>query len=55
MKILKWLAIALVTLVLVIGIGITALVYLVDWNQRRTGSRTTSRRTPDGTSTSRGT
>ena len=35
MKILKWLAIVLVTLVLVVGIGITALVYLVDWNQQK--------------------
>ena len=35
MKILKWLAIVLVSLVLVIGIGVTALVYLVDWNQQK--------------------
>ncbi len=32
MKLLKWLLISLVTLVLVIGIGVVALVYLVDWN-----------------------
>ena len=32
MKFLKWLLIGLVTLVLVVGIGIAALVYLVDWN-----------------------
>jgi len=35
MKILKWLAITLGVLVLVIGIGIAALVYLVDWNNFR--------------------
>jgi len=35
MKILKWLAILLVTLVLVIGIGIAALVYLVDWSDQK--------------------
>lgn len=35
MKILKWLAIITVTLVLVVGIGVTALVYLVDWNQQK--------------------
>ena len=35
MKILKWLGITLVTLVLVVGIGVTALVYLVDWNQQK--------------------
>ena len=35
MKILKWLAIVAVTLVLVVGIGVTALVYLVDWNQQK--------------------
>ncbi len=32
MKLLKWLLIVLVTLVLIIGIGTVALVYLVDWN-----------------------
>ena len=35
MKALKWVAITLGTLVLVIGIGVTALVYLVDWNQQK--------------------
>ena len=32
MKLLKWLLIVLVALVLIIGIGTVALVYLVDWN-----------------------
>ena len=32
MKLLKWLLIILVTLVLIIGVGTAALVYLVDWN-----------------------
>ena len=35
MKLLKWLAIILVALVLVLGIGIGALVYLVDWNDQK--------------------
>ena len=35
MKFLKWLLIGLVTLVLLIGIGVAALVYLVDWNDFR--------------------
>ena len=35
MKVLKWLAITLGVLVLVVGIGIAALVYLVDWNDFR--------------------
>ncbi|MBX2837433.1 MAG: AsmA family protein [Gammaproteobacteria bacterium] len=32
MKFIKWLLIGIVTLVLVVGIGIAALIYLVDWN-----------------------
>ncbi len=32
MKVLKWLGIVLVLLVLVVGVGAAALVYLVDWN-----------------------
>lgn len=32
MKLLKWLLVVVVTLVLIIGIGTVALVYLVDWN-----------------------
>ena len=32
MKILKWLLGTVVVLVLVLGIGVVALVYLVDWN-----------------------
>jgi len=35
MKFLKWLLISLVTLVLVIGIGLVAVVNLVDWNAYR--------------------
>jgi len=35
MKILKWFAIVLLTLVLVVGIGVAALVYLVDWNDQK--------------------
>jgi len=35
MKVLKWLAVTLGVLVLVVGIGIAALVYLVDWNDFR--------------------
>lgn len=35
MKLLKWLAIILVALVLVLGIGVGALVYLVDWNDQK--------------------
>ena len=32
MKLLKWLFGSLAVLVLVIGVGVAALVYLVDWN-----------------------
>ena len=32
MKLVKWLLGTLVVLVLVIGVGVAALVYLVDWN-----------------------
>ena len=35
MKILKWLAIGIGALVLVLGIGVVALVYLVNWNDFR--------------------
>ena len=35
MKVLKWLAITVGVLVLVVGVGIAALVYLVDWNDFR--------------------
>lgn len=35
MKLLKWLAIIVVALVLVLGIGVGALVYLVDWNDQK--------------------
>lgn len=32
MKFIKWLFIGLVVLVLLVGVGTAALVYLVDWN-----------------------
>lgn len=35
MKVLKWLAITVGVLILVVGIGVVALVYLVDWNDFR--------------------
>jgi len=35
MKVLKWLAVTFGVLVVVVGIGIVALVYLVDWNDFR--------------------